>query len=615
MTSKSIVDSDLLFVATERWGWEFLDPGDPRTSPLANRQPVLPEPPSKPLPARITGMSMTKRVVIVVVLFLIFLSAAGSAPAALLIPIIAGAALLGPPLAAKSKASSALQAWENDQRSARFRYDNELSQWRAALADHDRSEAGRLAQVDLWYPLALQTAADRVDVVGGVPAGWRHMLTTFGVTALTRRAPMLVLDFTEENVAGGLAELSANKCPVQTIRLPEDGGTLDMLSGLDADEIAEILSEAADTLRSNPDASLRTTDSDIIRAVGERLDGSITTARLAAGIRVLLRNYDDEEGALSVEEVTKLTRQIDSVGSGERAQDQLRFLRAALDLLGKSQSPGTSSAAGPIAQLSKGKSRRMLPSVEQLWRDGGLTVIATESRKASQKDFTDRVMFHSLLQRLRDRNSSVIPSQVLVVIGADHIGAQALEAMARQCRARDVRLVYFFEHLRDSSQRLLGAGNSATMIMRLGNGSEAATAAEFIGRGYAFKLSQITRQLGSTDTVGGGQSSGVSTATSWGQQDSSGQGGWSAGRSYSESLTESFQQMSNWSQTKSVTDGITQQRVYEFAVEPQTVQTLPVTAFVVVDGGAQGRRAAIADCNPAIAMLDRVATRPATLSS
>jgi len=609
--------STALFVPTERWGWEFVDPGDPRRSALADRQPVLPEPPPRPAPAPKTGMSMTKRVVILAVLCLVFLPAAASAPAALLVPLIAAAVLLLPRVLASSKASSALQEWESGRQRAQRAYEQQLREWRANLAAHGQAESQRLAEVDLWYPLALQTSTDRVDVVGGVPGGWRHMLTTFGVTVLARQTTMLVLDLSEEGVADGLMEISSGRCPVQGFRLPEDGDKLDLLSGLDADEIAEILADAADALRSTPNAALRATDADILRAVAQRLNESIRPARLAAGISVLQRTYDDDDGGggvLTQDEISKLTNYIDRVGSGERVQEQLQFLRVAMNLLQTAKADGRSQAvSSPIGQLMRGKSPRSAGRLDNLWRDGGLTVIATESPNASKKDFTDRVLFHSLLQRLRDRNSSISPNQVLVVVGADHIGAQALEAMARQCRAREVRLVYFFEHLRDSSQRLLGGGQSAAMIMRLGNGAEAAAAAEFIGRGYSFKLSQITRQLGSTDSVGGGENWGNSTTTGWSRQTNSGPDGASSGRSYSESVSESYQKMSNWSRAESVMDGATQQRVYEFAIEPQTVQTLPVTAFILVEGGAQGRRASIADCNPAIAMLDRVA-KPAVLA-
>jgi hypothetical protein len=217
------------------------------------------------------------------------------------------------------------------------------------------------------------------------------------------------------------------------------------------------------------------------------------------------------------------------------------------------------------------------------------------------------------MQRLRDPRVDVT-GRVLVVAGADHLGAAPLEAMAKLARTRGLRLVYFFEHLRDSSQQLLGGGHSATMIMRLGHPTEAATAAEYIGRGYTFKIAQITQQHGFTDTTGGGENWGESRSES---------ANWSVNASGSDALSiasnmsrqSSVSQTSgtstSWSHATSTTDGTTNQRVYEFAVEPQSIQTLPVTAFLLVEGVGQKRRAVVADANPEIATLDRVASRPA----
>jgi hypothetical protein len=48
--------------------------------------------------------------------------------------------------------------------------------------------------------------------------------------------------------------------------------------------------------------------------------------------------------------------------------------------------------------------------------------------------------------------------------------------------------------------------------------------------------------------------------------------------------------------------------VYEFAVEPVQIQSMPVTAFIFA-GTTGGRRHIVAgDCNPGIALLDRVAS-------
>jgi hypothetical protein len=45
-------------------------------------------------------------------------------------------------------------------------------------------------------------------------------------------------------------------------------------------------------------------------------------------------------------------------------------------------------------------------------------------------------------------------------------------------------------------------------------------------------------------------------------------------------------------------------------VEPAVLQSLPETAFVLVEAAAGGRRVRFGDCNPGIAMLERVADAP-----
>jgi hypothetical protein len=48
--------------------------------------------------------------------------------------------------------------------------------------------------------------------------------------------------------------------------------------------------------------------------------------------------------------------------------------------------------------------------------------------------------------------------------------------------------------------------------------------------------------------------------------------------------------------------------VYEFAVEPTQIQSMPVTAFIFVGASRGQRQVVAADCNPGISLLDRVAS-------
>lgn len=588
-----------LCVPYERWGWEYVDPGAPQPSPLLNQQPVFYEPPRpalEPTRPRSTG----KRVAVFAVLCLFGLPMAAISPAFLLILGVVAAAMFLPGIFESNRSVSANRAWHARRQQAQDTFDNQIAQWSQAIANHDEAERRRLRTADLWHPLSLRSPSDRVDVVGGVPEGWRQMLITFGATVGARQQPLLVLDLTQESIADGLTELAAGMWTTQHFQLPQDGHRLDVLAGLTPDEVAEIVAEAAETMRGTSDPALRATDEDLLRAVASQLDGQVTTGRLAAGFRVLQRTYDGDD--LSGQEMTRLTRQIDLIGSGERVQDQIRFLRVALDLLTNGATTAHTAQADVLT----------------LWRSNPITVITTTSPHATKKDFTDRALFHSTLQRLRDP-SVAVANQVLVIAGADHLGATALEAMTKLARARGVRLVYFFERLRDNVERLVGSGHSATMIMRLGHAAEASAAAEYIGRGYSFKIAQYTKQNGTTDSAGGSNSWGTTMSQSWGQNAGVGASGEtlnsSFGNSYNYSTGQSSEQGTNWSFARSVTVGTTDQRVYEFDIEPQTIQSLPITAFVLVEGDGSRRRAALADASPGIAALDRVSTHPGHLST
>ena len=67
----------------------------------------------------------------------------------------------------------------------------------------------------------------------------------------------------------------------------------------------------------------------------------------------------------------------------------------------------------------------------------------------------------------------------------------------------------------------------------------------------------------------------------------------------------SFAEGTNWS------DADTTQRVYEYAVEPVTLQHLPDHALLLIETRPEGgRKLTPVECDPAIVTLDRVATTP-----
>ncbi len=170
------------------------------------------------------------------------------------------------------------------------------------------------------------------------------------------------------------------------------------------------------------------------------------------------------------------------------------------------------------------------------------------------------------------------------------------------------------ERLHNELREHLGSSDSVAVLMRLGNAQDAAAAAEFIGRGHRFVLSELTAQIGRTSTSGSSTSTGdaIGTTATKGTNRGHGPGTGSSSRSRSlaESQTRSWQKTASWSQVESTVTGETRSRVYEFMVEPTAIQALPATAFILIETGDIGRRVVVADCNPGICLLDRVAAEP-----
>jgi hypothetical protein len=497
------------------------------------------------------------------------------------------------------------------------------ARWEWAVADHDRCELERVSTALLWYPLQPRLRAPRIDVFGGTPDGWASLLATVGAGLLRSGGHVVVVDFTEHHVARELGGLAASqRCPVQMVELPgvthryniDAAGDARLvgpdvlLTGLGANEVADLIAEALHTLRSHGSGGstrghggsidLRTRDAVLVRAVCERLDEPIELARIEAGLRVLSRLYQrGRDNLLTDAEFARLNSHVDDVGKSDTVADELQLLIGLIGLL-------VTEDGDPAGRL---------PSEDTLsvWPNAGMAVLATSSPHSRRKDLLDRLVFQRVLHDLRTRNFTqrnanrkpqAVMSDALVIAGADHMGLESLEELSRHAKRAGLRLVLMIEHLRDELVQLLGGSDSATVIMRLGNAAEASAAAEYIGKGYKFVLSQLTDQVGKTFTDGTSVSSGISTGSSYSTHFAQPFGG-----SNSTSRGWNWSQTSNWSQADSTGTGRTQARVYEYTVEPTTIQTLPTTAFLMVEPGRTGRRAIAADCNPGIVLLDRVA--------
>lgn len=593
--------SEALYSSVHRWGWQYVEPPVPELSPLFYEQPLaaqIAQPDIAPLQhANAIRRSKTKKRVVVLLLLAVLFGATTKGAGLILVAII-GLIWYWPMIRTSRKIARLSSQYETELHRANARHSSNLHHWEEAKKEELRRNALARDAANLWFPVVSPDQVERIDVFGGAPQGWPHLVTHLLSYVVADGVATTFLDLTEADIAGPLMELARSKVPVTGVQIPRDVANINLFEGLSPDDVIEVLGLAMQTLRRSADSTLRMMDERILRHIVQSLGDRITLPRMLAGTGVLLGSYDPEQDILGPLELTSLTRAIDSLQANtENVRAQVLFVHDALGLL-SARAEGTGEVALPI-----------LP-------EEGLLVIATADPASMRKEFFDRVLFHTALQLVKTHIGG-LHDHLLVIAGADHLGLDSLEQMARFASRQGLRLVFLFEHLRGDTLNMLGTGHSATILMRLGNANEASAAAEYVGREHSFQMSQLSRQVGISNTSGGGTSSGFSTnvsrGSSSGSSSSQGQASHNASSSYSEAISSSLQSMSNWSTAHSVNDSTTEQRVYEFSVEPTVLQSLPSTAFVFVTGGAGGRQALVGDCNPAIALLDRVSELPLAL--
>jgi hypothetical protein len=604
-----------LFTAPERWGWEYVEPRPPQPHPDLADYPQWVEPMGADLAAHQQALAAARwklrtRLKIAGGLFLLglFVSAGSGALGTLMVLGALGlAGFAAYQIYAPQEAMKRAQAEAAARReSVHAMFLDAKRRWDEQIARHDAAERHRYATDPLLFPLSPASTASRVDVVGGTSAGWAAMLATMGSSVLATGGTMLVLDLSRHDVTGPLCSLADEiRVPRRAASVPAALEAPWLLGDLQPRALADVLATAIDSLRNRNDGvDLAPMDAEIIRTVGARIERPFTFARLAAGVRVLRGLYDpDEETLLSAGEVTRLTERIDVLARGDKMRDEMGFVENQLDVLAASEAGATEAG-----------------DATSLWPARGLAVLRSDAQGRTGRDarsVVDRVAFAAVLHQLAGARVDA-QDPTLVVAGADDLGRSALQEMARHAYRAQVRLVYLFEELRDDAEGLLGGAGSVAVLMQLGNGRQAQTAAEFIGHGFTFEVSQLSKQVGlsemhgtnrsETNTKGWSETQGTNGSRSYGRHGGGSSEGWS------ESVTESWSTAStvgtSWAETRTENDGVTLQRSREFTVEPTQIQTLEETAFLLVDGGPQGRRVRMADCFPGTVLVPRRSDRP-----
>lgn len=613
-----------LFAIPAQWGWRAAAPPAaptpaPELAPAARPAWVEPPRPDAGHLRRARSAAVTKLVwrlafsMLLVFAFLAFreaieqevLGLGEDAASVFQVAILVGGGLLAigvvRGVTRVTSASRAIQAFEQPYRALRTsewqRYEQALAEWQAAVARHQAIVADhprRRPDGPLWYPVRPAAEPTRVDVVGGDPRrhGWASLLVTLGSSLLAGGERVMLLDFTGEDVGGGLlAVAGANGLSTRRVDLADAMFEVTLLHGLSGEEVAEALGYALTGGQAAGDQRYeRAFLTDLVRRVVGCLDGAVSFGRIAAAIDVL--RQATAPAGLAAGEVSRLADHIGELGQDEWTARQMRFAASQLRVLDE---------VATIEGLPPEK-----VDVTPLWMADRLLLVTTEGGRDDRKELLDRLLVQ-LAQRELERGTGI--DGTLVVADAGHLGAGALQMLSDHARQAGVRLVLMVAQPQGDLEKTLGTGG-VVCVMKMYNHRDAAVAADFIGRDHTFVVSQLTRQVGKTLTDGGGDN--FSAATT---QGTSAKPGLLRERGRTRDLSESrghtWTGVRSWSLADNVSSSQTSTRVYELTVDPQQILGLPETAFVLVDNTGPGRQVVMADGNPGICLLDRVATTAA----
>jgi hypothetical protein len=515
---------------------------------------------------------------------------------------------------------NARDAYETARRRAEETFAAAMRDWQARKSHHEAVEGHKANARPEWGAVPRPLSRRRLDVFGGTLWSWEALLTTYGSSALFT-GPLLVIDLSREMVCGELAALSqAAGIEVDAQLLPAQLAASTLLSGLQPQDLVDAIVESM--YGGTPDAARadRSMDDRILTKICDALGNDISLARIGAALRALMGEPDDSI-ALDRDERRRIANELFSVEYRRQAHANLSRIESYIH---------------PLEQLGTQPERR---------NSGYLTCIALDS---NARNVRSELLTDLIVQWVTHRiAASTSPRPSVVVAGADELARRHLERLSDACERRGIPLTFLFRRLRETSGEMIGGG--AVAFMRLGNHEDATRAADFIGRDYRFVLSQITKNVGGneshteSDTEGEGDSDTISlstsigTSTNWGTTRSSGatrSGGGlfgfsdrstntgnsrtrGGGTNQTDTRGQSRSVSRNWSSAYSYavgtnwSDADTTQRVYEYAVEPVTLQHLPDHALLLVETRHEGgRKLTPVECDPAIVTLDRVATTP-----
>jgi hypothetical protein len=480
---------------------------------------------------------------------------------------------------------------------ARARYERAVSAWRERVREHDAEQQRRIDAIDVWYPVELSQSARMTCVFGGTADSWTALLATLGASLLGAGEHVAICDLSRRVAADVLCNMGrgAGFAVSETV-LGDAPGVIDLLAERNWLELSSILAEVLHAAQRDPDMSQRerTEDQEVIREVTACLDGDgrVTITRLRSALLAVTRtdiagNGDHE---LTRHERDRLLSAFAGASSvhATTIERMVRIERALRGLEGLEGSLSRTATRDCVGHATGAETDLLVVGIDK--QVDGLV----RERSAD-------LLFELMLRRVRSGHAGM---NVLIVLGADCIGQRPLESLLAHAERQELKVVLFFESLKQHAIDLLGAGGAAAAFLALGNRHEAEEASDFIGSEHRWVMVQEQFGTSESSTETHGRQESISMQATIGLPASMSIGASSsAGRSYSKAFGRGTQHLR------------TMQGVEEKLVTPAVLMGLrserQVTEMIYVEVLSGGRQMVFnVDCNPQRAAAPRVAGRP-----
>ncbi len=469
-------------------------------------------------------------------------------------------------------------------------YDAAVAAWQQRIQSFENAEQRRYASVDIWYPVPLSPTSRLICAFGGSSIGWAAALTTLGASLFGSGRRLAIGDLSRRTTTSALLDV-ANELGVSSVvaSIPSSDRRVRLLAGLGWNDLTNLIVEVAHSEKQNPDESRRERQEDraVLREIADCLspEKPVSIARLRDALRVVVGV--DPGSSIDVDEYDRLSRLYNEVqrqhgGVMERVTHLERMLRQ-LEIL-----DGQTDGSSDDADVSPDRFQLQVVEID---------------KQADELDneFLVDVVFQLLLRRIRTGD---VREDILVILGADYINRSALESLSTYAERESLRVLLFFEHLRDDAIQVIGNGGAAALFFALPNHREAQEAVEFVGSNYKWVESSHTRSAGDSLTKTWTEEESQTQSTSRGFPTGSSQG---TSHTVGNSFSESFGTSNEYSTGET--------RVREAVIDAEVLQGIPATSAIWVEIRPQGGRfVANVDCHPQITFAPRVSSQPRALT-